>query len=477
MAGSRTAVQRKVLIAAVVASFMAILDGFVINLALPALTRELGGGLAVQQWVVDAYLLTLGALILVAGSLSDHFGRVRVIQWGLAGFVVTSVLCGIARSPEFLIWMRCFQGVAGAMLVPGSLAMIVGSFNGRAQSAAIGTWSGWTSVAAIVAPLIGGLAVDLLSWRVVFLINVVPAAVVWPLLLTLRRLEREDEREREQLRNISVQPGTQGALRGIDVTGAALAVVALGGIVFALIEQSSAGWSNAVVWVPLVVGILASGIFLWHESRVTNPILPLSLFRVRNFGWGNAATAAIYGGFALGSFVLGLYLQQVAGMGAMQAGVALLPATILLVFLASWFGKLAGIYGPRWFMTVGPVLCGTGYLLTLTVTEPLDYWSQVLPGQLVFGLGLSATVAPLTAAILGAVPASQAGIGSAVNNAVSRIAGLVCIALAGAIIGPELTTAGLHRVLVLAATLLLAGAAASAIGIRNPPVPHQVQER
>jgi predicted MFS family arabinose efflux permease len=213
---------------------------------------------------------------------------------------------------------------------------------------------------------------------------------------------------------------------------------------------------------------VAVGLFLAYESRTASPLLPLGMFTVRNFGWGNIATAAIYGGFSLGFFALGIYIQQIGGMKATTAGFALLPSTVMLMVSSSFFGGLAGKYGPRWFMTSGPALCAAGFLLTLTVGSPLDYWTQVLPGQLVFGLGLSVTVAPLTAAILGAVPKEQAGVSSAVNNAVSRIAGLVCIAFAGFVIGPVLTTAGLHRALVVTAVLLLLGAASSAVGIRNP---------
>jgi EmrB/QacA subfamily drug resistance transporter len=446
-----TPLQKRVLVVAIVASFIAFLDTFVVNLALPAIDRELGGGLVIQQWVVDAYLLTLGGLILVAGSLSDYFGRVRVLEWGLGGFAVTSVLCGLAWSGEILVVARALQGMSGALVVPSSLALIVNFFSGPAQSRAIGQWSGWTSAAAIVAPLVGGLAVDFLSWRVFFFVNVVPLAAVWPLVLKLRRDDSKD-------------PGAGG----IDYLGASLAIIGLGGPVYAFIEQGRLGWGNASVWIPLAAGVIALVLFLVHESRTPAPMLPLGLFAIRNFGWGNIATLAIYAAFALGFFLLGIYLQQVGGMSATAAGIALLPSTVILMLASGYFGGLAGKFGPRWFMTLGPVLCGIGFLLLLTVQEPLNYWTQVLPGQIVFGAGLAVTVAPLTAAILGAVPPEQAGIGSAINNAVARIAGLVCIAFAGIITGPALTTAGLHTGAVVTAVLLFIGAAASAVGIRNP---------
>ncbi|SDP04919.1 drug resistance transporter, EmrB/QacA subfamily [Arthrobacter sp. ok909] len=445
--------QQRVLYVAIVASFMAFLDGSVVNLALPAISRDLGGGLVVQQWVVDAYLLTLGALILVAGSLSDQFGRVRVLQWGLAGFTATSVLCGFAWSAEVLIVARGLQGIAGALLVPSSLALIVTVFAGPAQALAIGRWSAWTSGAIVAAPLLGGLSVDVLTWRVIFFINVVPAIAVWPVLRRLRGLDH------------GRIPGSR-----IDLLGTLLAVIGLGGTVYALIESGSKGWAAPQVWVPLAAGVLGLAAFLVHEARTPYPMMPLRLFAVRNFGWGNLATTAVYGALSLGFFVLGLYLQQVAGLGATAAGFALLPPTLMLLLLSSRVGALAGRFGPRWFMAGGPLLCAAGFVLMTGVEIPLDYAGQILAGLLVFGLGLSLTVAPLTAAILGAVEPEEAGIGSAVNNAVARIAGLLTIAFAGAITGPAVTTAGLQRTMAVTAALFLAGALISAVGIRNPPV-------
>ncbi|MEC5180737.1 MFS transporter [Arthrobacter sp. CG_A4] len=451
-AAAMTAVEKRVLYVAIVASFIAFLDGSVVNLALPAIGRELGGGLVVQQWVVDAYLLALGALILVAGSLSDQFGRVRVLKWGLAGFTATSVLCGLAWSGESLILFRGLQGIAGALLVPSSLAMIVTVFTGPAQSLAIGRWSAWTSGAIVAAPLLGGLSVDLWTWRLIFFLNVIPAAAVWPVLLKLHELDHERT------------PGSR-----IDAAGTVLAVIGLGGIVYGFIERGSLGWSAPQVWLPLAIGAAALALFLRHEARTSAPMMPLRLFAVRNFGWGNIATAAIYGGLSLGFFVLGLFLQQVAGLGATTTGLALLPPTVILLLLSSRMGALAGRYGPRWFMTAGPLLCAAGFLLLMRVGLPLDYFGQILPGLLVFGLGLAVTVAPLTSAILGAVEPEEAGIGSAVNNAVARIAGLVGIAAAGLITGPEITTSGVVSTVVVTAVLFFAGAVASAVGIRNRP--------
>jgi EmrB/QacA subfamily drug resistance transporter len=447
--------QRRVLLVAILASFVSFLDGTVVNVALPAIATDLAGGtldgLALQQWVVDAYLITLGALILVAGSLSDVHGRRRVMWWGLVGFAVTSVLCAIAPTGLVLVVARGLQGVAGALLVPSSLAMIISAFTGSAQSKAIGTWTAWTGTALIVGPLLGGVLVDTLSWRWVFAINLLPVAVT---LWILRGLEE----------------GEVVAGRRIDVRGATLAAVGLAGPVFALIEQARFGWGSPVVWVPFVVGVLALVLFLAWERRAPDPMLPLSLFSVRNFAAGNVATAAIYGAIAFGGFAVTLFVQQVAGYSATLAGLALLPVTLLMLFLSSWFGELAGRYGPRLFMTVGPMIGGAGYLLMLTTDAQASYMTQLLPGIVAFGLGLAITVAPLTAAILGSIPAADAGIGSAVNNAVARIAGLVVVACAGIVIGPVLDVSGFHRALLVTAALLVAGGLVSWAGIRNEQV-------
>lgn len=439
---------------AILASFVAILDGSVVNLALPAIGRELGGGLASQQWIVDAYLLTLGALILVAGSLSDLFGRVRILQWGLIGFAVLSVFCGFAVSDGMLVAGRALQGIAGALLVPSSLAMIISAFSGAAQSKAIGRWTAWTGASVIVAPLVGGAAVDLLSWRFIFFVNLLPVAVSLPMLAQLRSWDApRDPRVK------------------LDLAGTVLAVAGLGGSVFALIEQGRYGWTSPLVLLPLAGGAASLVGFVLHERRSAAPMMPLALFRVRNFSVGNLATLVIYGAMSLGFFVLTIYLQQVAGLTAMITGIALLPSTVLLLVFSSRFGALAGKRGPRLFMAAGPAVAGVGFLLLVTVRQPVDYWLTVLPGILVFGMGLAATVAPLTSAILGSVQPSRAGIGSAINNAVARVAGLVTIAFAGVIVGQQLDTAALHRVVVVTGVLLLAGGLVSAVGIRNPVPP------
>ncbi|WP_045074732.1 MFS transporter [Psychromicrobium lacuslunae] len=446
-----TGYQRRVLFVAILASFVSILDGSVVNLALPAISRDLGGGLSSQQWIVDAYMLTLGSLILVAGSLSDLFGRVRILIWGLIGFGITSVLCGIASSDMMLILARGLQGVAGALLVPSSLALIIATFSGTAQSKAIGQWTAWTGASTLVAPLVGGLAVDFLSWQFVFFINLLPIAVCLPMLFRLR----DSDAARD--------PAAM-----VDVLGAALAVVGLGGVVYAMIEQASFGWRSPVVLIPLIVGLLALVGFLWHERRTAQPMMPLSLFSLRNFWVGNISTFFIYGALSLGFFALGLYLQQVAGLSATIAGIAMLPSTVLMLLLSSWFGSLSGRFGPRLFMALGPIIAGAGFFWLLSLTEAFNYWWQVLPGILIFGLGLAITVAPLTSGILGSVSAERAGIGSAVNNAIARIAGLVTVALAGVVMGGVLDTESTRLVSLVTAILLVIGGVISAFGIQNP---------
>lgn len=442
--------QRLVLTIAILASFVAFLDGSVINVALPAIVDELGGGLSVQQWVVDAYLITLGSLILLAGSLSDVVGRILVLRVGLIGFAVASICCALSPTPELLIVSRALQGVAGALLVPSSLALILSAFRGAEQSAAIGRWTAWTGSAFLAGPLLGGLFVDYLSWRWVFAINVIPIVVT---LVLLHLLGQRDTRA----------TGVR-----IDYAGAVLCVLGLGGPVFALIEQSNFGWTSPVILVPLVGGLLCFVGFIWRQRVARQPLMPLELFAVRNFWVGNVATTLIYAALSLGGFVLVLYLQQVAGYPATAAAAALLPMTILNILLSSYFGTLSGRFGPRLFMTVGPIIGGLGYLLLLRGQGSVLYWFDVFPGIVVFGIGLSITVAPLTAAILGSISAAQSGIGSAVNNAVSRVAGLVAIALAGVIVGDTLDTAGFHRGLIVTAALLIAGGLVSAAGIRNP---------
>lgn len=443
--------QRLVIVISILASFVAFLDGSVIGVALPAVTRELGGGLPVQQWVNDAYLITLGSLILIAGSFSDIFGRKKVLVGGLIGFAVTSLLCAIAPTSLVLIIARGLQGAAAALLVPSSLALIISAFSGAKQAKAIGTWTAWTGIAFIIGPLVGGVLVDVASWRYVFVINLIPIAIT---LWFMRSLELEDKPKKAS----------------IDVLGGVLSAAGLSGVVYALIEQARYGWSSPIIYGTFTVGLLLLATFVYHEYRSSRPMTPLPLFKVRNFSAGNIATFFIYGGLSLLTFVLVIFLQQVAGYSALAAGAATIPITLLLFFLSPQFGALSGKYGPRFFMAVGPFIIALGALLMLLVTHQAPYLPYLLAGILLFGLGLSITVAPLTGAILGSITPDQAGIGSAINNAVARIAGLLSIALIGTFIGTTIDLDGFYTAIMLSAAMFAVGGIVSAIGIRNETI-------
>ncbi|MEV8264913.1 MFS transporter [Microbacterium sp. NPDC077057] len=442
--------QRLVIAIAVLASFVTFLDGTVVNVALPAISEELGGGITTQQWVVDAYLITLSALILLAGSLSDAYGRVLVMRIGLIAFGIASVAVAAAIDPLMLIVARGAQGAAGALLVPSSLALITATMRGDLQARAIGVWTAFTTAAQLVGPLLGGLFVDFLSWRFVFLINVLPIGVTLVLLARLHLPEHP---------------------RGVRVDwwSGALCALGLGAIVFALIEQPNLGWASPAIWIPAVVGAALFAVFLWRQGRSATPLMPLWLFRVRDFGWGNLATLFVYAALSLNGFVVGVYLQQGAGLSATAAGLASLPMTILMILLSSRAGGWAGRWGPRIFMTVGPLIMAVGALMLLTVNTAFDYWAQVLPAMIVMGLGLSLTVAPLTAAILGAIDENHSGIASAVNNAVSRVAGLLVVAMLSTIVGGSLDLNGFHNAAWVTAALLVLGGVVSWIGIRRNP--------
>ena len=442
----------RILWVAILASFVSFLDGTIVNVALPAIDRELGGGLSTQQWVVDGYLITLGALMLLAGSVSDAFGRALVLRIGLVGFGIASVAIAFAPDPVTLVIARLVQGAAGAFLVPSSLALITSTFSGPAQARAIGTWTSFTTGAMVVGPLLGGVLVDLASWRLAFLINVIPIAItLWLVRGTKDPQRRPDAR--------------------IDIIGALLCTVGLGGVVFALIEQPRLGWTHAGILVTAIGGVVLFTLFLLRQRTVRAPILPLDLFRVRNFWTGNVTTTFVYAALSLNGFVVAIYLQQGAGLSATLAGLASLPVTILMILLSSRIGSLAGRWGARGFMTVGPLLMAGGSALLLSVSEDFDYWWQVLPSMILFGLGLSVTVAPLTSTVLGAITPERSGIASAVNNAISRVAGLIAVAMIGTVIGGSLDLDGFHRACLVVAGLLAVGGVVSWLGIRDVRAP------
>jgi EmrB/QacA subfamily drug resistance transporter len=397
------------------------LDGTIVNVALPAIRASLHGGLSEQQWVVESYLLTLSSLLLVGGSLGDLLGRRRVFAIGVAAFGVCSLLCAIAPSSGFLIVVRALQGVAGALLVPSTLALIMDAFPESERAAAIGTWTAYTGVATVIGPLGGGALVQAASWRWIFAINVVPVLIT---LVLLRRVSADTR-----------QPGH------VDVLGAVLCALGLGGPVFALIEQPNYGWTDPRVLIPLVGGLLLFAAFLLWERRSPAPMLPLRLFKIRNFAVGNITTLALYGGLGVATFFLVLFLQQVAGYTPIAAGLSLLPITVIVFALSRRFGALADRIGPHLFMGGGPVVAGLGLLLLERMGPTSDYLTTVFPGIVVFGLGLAATVAPLTATVLSSVEPGHSGLASGVNNAIARVAGLLAIAALGAVVAGSFASA------------------------------------
>jgi EmrB/QacA subfamily drug resistance transporter len=415
--GSEATVKRITLVACILGSGIALLDGTVVNVALPTIQRALGGGLAAQQWVVNGYLLTLGSLILVGGSLGDLYGERKVFALGVAGFGAASALCAVSPSIGFLVVARMLQGIAGALLVPSSLAVIVNTFPASERGGAIGTWTAWGAIAGVLGPLAGGELLAIASWRWIFVINVpLAAACVW---LILAVIPPSAVRERGG--------------RHVDYPGALLCALGLGGPVFALIEQPRLGWSSPAVYLPLLAGFALLAAFTFYESRAKDPMLPLVLFRRRNFSAGNVETFAMYAGLAIVFFFLVLFLQQIGGYTPLKSGLATLPVTVVMFVLSRRFGALADRYGPRFFMGVGPLVGAGGLLLFQMTGVKADYVSEVLPPLLVFSLGLSMTVAPLTAAVL-AGSEKEAGIASGVNNAIARVAGLLGTAAVGAAI-------------------------------------------
>jgi EmrB/QacA subfamily drug resistance transporter len=406
--------KRTALVASIIGSGIVFLDGTIVNVALPSIRSSLHGGLAEQQWVVEAYLLTLSSLLLVGGSLGDLYGRRRVFSIGLVGFGICSIACALAPSSGFLIGARAVQGVAGAMLVPSTLALIMDTFDESERAGAIGTWTAWTGVATVIGPLGGGALIQLASWRWIFAVNLLPVAVT---LWLLSRL-----------------PSDRRVPGHVDVVGAILCALGLGGPVFALIEQPRYGWGHPLVLIPMIGGILLLIAFVAWERYTPHPMMPLHLFTVRNFAVGNLTTLTLYAGLGVATFFLVVFVQEVGGYTPLQAGLSLLPITVIVFLLAKRFGMLADRIGPHLFMAGGPIVAGIGLLLLVRIDANADYLTQILPGMLVFGLGLAATVAPLTATVLGSVEAGHSGLASGVNNAVARVASLLAIAALGAVV-------------------------------------------
>jgi EmrB/QacA subfamily drug resistance transporter len=447
-------------VAAILGSGVATIDGSIVNVALPAIERDLGGGLTGQQWVSNAYLLALASLILIGGSLGDVYGERRVFAIGIAAFGVLSLACALAPTIETLIAARALQGAAGALVTPSSLAIIVGAFARSERGAAIGAWTAWGGIAAIVGPLVGGWMVDQVSWRWIFAINVPLVLVTLGLIL------------------VAVPSAPARSERHVDVVGAALCVLGLGGIVFALIEQPHHGWGSPVIFVPLAVGVVAFAGFVLYERRAKEPMLELELFTHRNFAAGNLETFSVYAGLGILFFFLVIFLQQVAGYTALESGLATLPVTVVMFALSRRFGALADRYGPRLFMSAGPLVAAAGISLLLRTGLDTSYLTDVVPAMLVFAVGLSITVAPLTATVLADAEERDAGIASAINNAIARVAGLIGVSVLGIVVAQTLvgdtfaandeSVRAFHDVVVICAALVAAGGVVGVLGIVNP---------
>jgi EmrB/QacA subfamily drug resistance transporter len=455
-----TGAGRWVIAAAVLGSGVAALDSTIVNIALPAIAREFGAGVSDLQWVANGYLLTLAGLLLLGGALGDRYGRKRVFLVGVVWFGLASLLCGLAPNITSLIAARALQGIGGALLTPGSLAILEASFEPGDRAKAIGAWSGLGGVATAVGPFLGGYLIAAVSWRLIFLINI--PLIIAVVLISIRHVPE------------SRDPAAGGH---IDVLGAVLATVGLAGLCYGLIEGPVLGWSSPVVLVALVLGVGGLVIFILVEARVPQPLLPLSLFRSRQFAAANLVTLVVYGALGGGLFLLPIELQQVAHYSPLQAGTALLPITFIMLFLSARSGALASRIGPWLQMSVGPLIVAAGLALLARVDASGGYFFEVLPAVVVFGLGLAVTVAPLTSTVLDAAPTEEAGVASAVNNDVARAASLLAVAVLPAAAGitgatylhPDQLSEGFRHAVLMAAALCAAGGLIAALTIRNRP--------
>jgi EmrB/QacA subfamily drug resistance transporter len=448
-----------VVTATVLGSGIAMLDSTVVGIALPSIGRTFHGGVGTLQWVVTGYALTLAAFLLLGGSLGDRYGRKRIFSIGVVWFAVSSALCGIAPTAGLLIAARVLQGVGGALLAPASLAILQASFRPDDRARAIGAWSGLSGVASAAGPLIGGYLIAVGSWRWVFYINLPLSVAV--LVITARHVPE------------SRDPTTSGR---VDMAGAALGVVFLSGLTYGLIEAPTHGWSNPAVVACLVVAVLAAPAFLVVEHRRAHPMLPLELFRSRQFSGANGVTFAVYAALGGALFLLPVELQIVKGYSPLESGLALLPLTLVMLTLSARSGAFSARIGPRLQMTVGPLVVGAGLALLTRATDPGSYWTQVFPAVLLFALGLAITVAPLTATAMGAAPPEHSGVASAVNNVVARAAGLLAVAVlpllagltgAAALHSSTLAT-GFRTAMLISGLLSAAGGVLAALTIRNP---------
>jgi EmrB/QacA subfamily drug resistance transporter len=450
---------RWVLLGTVLGSSLAAIDATVVGIALPAIGREFGSSLATLQWVVTAYTLTLAGLLLFAGALGDRYGRRKVFLAGVIWFAVASLLCTVAPDAPVLIAARALQGVGAALLTPGSLAIIEASFHPDDRGKAIGAWSAFGGVGTAIGPFLGGWLIQAVSWRLIFVINLPLAALV--VAVGLRHMPESRDLE---------------ATGRVDLLGGLLVTAGLIGITFGLIEGPSAGWSRPGPLTALIAGVVLMAAFLLRERRAVSPVLPLSLFSSRQFNATNIVTFAVYGALGGALFLLPIQLEQVSGYTPLQAGISLLPLTVIMLALSARSGALAARIGPRLQMSVGPVIIAAGIALLARIGPSGNYLTEVLPAVVVFGLGLATCVAPLTATVLGAVSDQHAGAASAVNNDVARAASLIAVAVLPAAAGltgaayldPGLFAAGFRTACFISAGVCVLGGVIAAAGVRNP---------
>ena len=402
-----------VLAATIIASGMGFMDGTIVNVALPEIQVELAATAVDALWIVESYALMLAALILVGGSLGDHYGRRRIFMMGVALFTTASVWCGLAPNPEQLIIARAVQGIGGALMIPGSLAIISASFSDEDRGKAIGTWSGFSGVTAAIGPILGGFLIDNVSWRAAFLINIPLALIV--LFISLKHVPESRDPDAARL----------------DFTGALLATLGLGGIVFGLIEASNYGFSDPLVFVPLILGVSGLAAFVYAEYRSREPMMPLGLFRSRNFSGANLLTLLLYMGLGGALYFFPFVLIQVHGYSATAAGSAFLPFIVLTFLLSRWAGGLVPRVGPKIPLLIGPVITAAGFILFALPGTGGSYWTTFFPAVAVMGFGMSLVIAPLTTTAMNSVEGRHSGLASGVNNAVSRTASLLAIAVMG----------------------------------------------
>jgi len=433
------------LLATIIGSGIVIVDGTVVNLALPSIAHNLHANFADLQWIIDGYLLSLSALILLGGSLGDIFGRKRIYLLGLAGFGISSLLCGLAPNLRALIVLRVVQGTFGALLVPGALSIINTNFPKAIRGLAFGRWTAWSGILTVLGPLLGGYLIEVASWRWIFFINVPLVVICY--IFAFKNVDESRDR----------------AGRHIDYTGALLAALALAGVTYGLIEGPATHWSVKTL-LTLVGAGLIGGIFLYVERRERDPMLRLELFRNRNFSGVNATTFAMYGGLSGFIFAILIYLQQGLHYSSLKAGFSLLPISLIMLFLASRMGALSAKYGSRLFMTFGPLISAIGIFYLVRLHPGDSYIFGVFPGVFIFALGLATTVAPLTVTVMSSVPEASSGLASGINNAVTRVAGLIVIAVLGIFGAGQ----AYRFTILLCGTLLALAGILSYLVIRNP---------